>query len=1007
MKFLQDLYVGSLALLGSGEQDPATELAEVSSDFTIKWFYLLPLVPDGQGPNFQGFLDEYDGLDPLMKAMARSQGELGNNICYISELAGEGKVCWEKGTKDIPTNGTSLDIPPVDSITDLITSQLGEGGILYEGWALGWISPVPIINDGSEEEAPHMRVSANLHVGGTSSYIHQRVKYVGDKYSEDIMHRTITFDTDDSLSRVLAVRLSIGRDVTVNMSTRNPIDSKRIVISPYDLQLPTLMGGRPQGPVGVTIRAAGEEDMYVGTVSVSWIHGQDEDNISEINCAGEQSIALLRNHHYPVAVNCPSLPKDVFDDVVSGDQFLGIRVTAVESADGPKTDVDDYHLKIGTASSGDWDTVGVIHTLPEFTGDPYCMTFHDYDGSVQHAAVVPAIHATTFDARTHCAEFDLLPIIFATHGAGVKAFKPAWTGAYDQQNCTWILEPTNRRQFGWDWEEFGALNGVMALEAFTQHISENADTLQPVDPQNLFFSGHSMGGHGCFVFSTLMTDHGSAALCAAGWTKMDSYPGSMFWDADGRSSDQLKAVFGSVKNQWATDLNSVHLHELPFAVRYGSVDDNVSVWYPRRMARLASEVNGEPFWSAVMEAKGESHWFDGVLNAMEVTFWITHYIKNARSFWVEHRNSDSPDTQVCKDADNVYAMPRTWTVKSTSHGWGQGRHGIYIMSNKIIGKEASIVVENEKGSAYLLKPANVNTFVMIPPCQSHDAIVTVRSHPVQGPITVGAGEMLVCTNAARRCQLLPLDMTALGPQDLGRPGRRPVAIPVDHQPMVDSLYGMITMVVPGKLFGSDGKDPQPAIDVGADGSVESRSSGAADSFNRRSQKAYLEIGRYMADALFHQIGQRVAFVGSRDEVAVGAQVNGPASSVKVHFGCPENDNSWDMDTNGDIALHLWLKGSNGDIFKLGKFGAFATILPPGSMTDWDEGGLLICLGIKAVDKHGTKESVLNQLTGLLPINPGRGSPDFVVIGNEGHVTAAGFWSHDGKVQVETSFINAQ
>lgn len=48
-------------------------------------------------------------------------------------------------------------------------------------------------------------------------------------------------------------------------------------------------------------------------------------------------------------------------------------------------------------------------------------------------------------------------------GCGVKAQSNAWTGAYVQQNYTWILFPTGKREVGFDWEGPGTLNVFTAL----------------------------------------------------------------------------------------------------------------------------------------------------------------------------------------------------------------------------------------------------------------------------------------------------------------------------------------------------------------------------------------------------------------------------------------------------------------------------------------------------------------------------------------------------------------
>jgi poly(3-hydroxybutyrate) depolymerase len=101
------------------------------------------------------------------------------------------------------------------------------------------------------------------------------------------------------------------------------------------------------------------------------------------------------------------------------------------------------------------------------------------DGSVQYYAVQPS----TADR----AKGDPMPgILFSVHGAGVDATGQA--GSYAPKKEAHVVAPTNRRPFGFDWEDWGRLDFAEAVAHARAHLVN--------DPQRSWLSGHSMGGHG-------------------------------------------------------------------------------------------------------------------------------------------------------------------------------------------------------------------------------------------------------------------------------------------------------------------------------------------------------------------------------------------------------------------------------------------------------------------------------------------------------------------------------
>src|SRR5262249_34917457 len=99
----------------------------------------------------------------------------------------------------------------------------------------------------------------------------------------------------------------------------------------------------------------------------------------------------------------------------------------------------------------------------------------EIDGSVQYYAINPARPARSDGAP---------PALFLTlHGAGVEAIGQA--DAYESKSWGHLVAPTNRRPFGFDWEDWGRLDAMEVL-ALAQHRLHT-------DPRRTYLTGHSMG----------------------------------------------------------------------------------------------------------------------------------------------------------------------------------------------------------------------------------------------------------------------------------------------------------------------------------------------------------------------------------------------------------------------------------------------------------------------------------------------------------------------------------
>jgi hypothetical protein len=146
--------------------------------------------------------------------------------------------------------------------------------------------------------------------------------------------------------------------------------------------------------------------------------------------------------------------------------------------------------------------------LATVAGDaPYRRTFLSaMDGSAQYFGVLPPKDPEPGKAYA---------LVLSLHGAGVDAI--GLTGSYTQKDWAFIINPTNRRPFGFDWEAWGRLDGIEVLD--------HASTVFPVDPRRVYLTGHSMGGHGTWQLGVLFPGRFAVVGPSAGWNSFYSYTG--------------------------------------------------------------------------------------------------------------------------------------------------------------------------------------------------------------------------------------------------------------------------------------------------------------------------------------------------------------------------------------------------------------------------------------------------------------------------------------------------
>jgi bacillithiol system protein YtxJ len=208
------------------------------------------------------------------------------------------------------------------------------------------------------------------------------------------------------------------------------------------------------------------------------------------------------------------------------------------------------------------------------------------DASVQKYALLPPA-----DTREPSAPMRLL---LSLHGAGVDCESQA--ASYAPKPDFWIAAPTNRRPFGFDWQDWGRRDAYEALD--------QALAVSGVARERVVLSGHSMGGHGAWHLASTEPDGFAAVAPSAGCRSFDTY-GS-------RPQGALRALWLAADGASRTKNFLSNLVSLPIYVLHGEADDNVPASAGHAMVDALTGLGTPP--ESHFEP-GAGHWWDDASGA--------------------------------------------------------------------------------------------------------------------------------------------------------------------------------------------------------------------------------------------------------------------------------------------------------------------------------------------------------------------------------------------------------
>ncbi len=218
--------------------------------------------------------------------------------------------------------------------------------------------------------------------------------------------------------------------------------------------------------------------------------------------------------------------------------------------------------------------------------DKYKVTFvSGIDGSLQYYAVTPKSGSDTTSSS----------LFLSVHGAGVEAISQA--RAYHSKDWGNLVAATNRRPRGFNWEDWGRLDALEVLALAKKQF-------QP-DPQRIYLTGHSMGGHGTWFLGATYPGLWAGIAPSAGYPSLKTY-GS----ADGQIPDSSLSPIGKLLLRSGNQSDVLKLitnyKPLGIYILHGDADENVSVNYARQMRSLLGTFHAD---FSYYEYPGGQHWF--------------------------------------------------------------------------------------------------------------------------------------------------------------------------------------------------------------------------------------------------------------------------------------------------------------------------------------------------------------------------------------------------------------
>lgn len=402
----------------------------------------------------------------------------------------------------------------------------------------------------TEVESPEERVMM-AQLNGAETLFVDGVPYTGDYYNYGWKGVPVRLAPGTNRVFVTGIRGSVHLHFWTPPSP--------LVIATWDCTIPDLVRGETADPIaGILVWNASLETHYLATTSMPAPgHEDEQEYITDFSIL---PVKPLQSRRVRVPIDA---------DWVTDAEVAEVEVTVAAG------DI-----------AGDRDrpepTRSVFRIPVRDPGELHRRTFVSrIDGSVQEFCVKPP--------AGELAPGDSMRLLLSVHGAGVQAWGQA--ACYPPLPDFWHVAATNRRPFGFDWQDWGRTDAYETLE----HALE----LSGVARRRVVLGGHSMGGHGVWTLAANDPDGFAALAPSAGWCSFDSYVG--------RPEGELRELWHAADATSSTEKLIDNLLKIPTYILHSDADESVPVREAYAMRDLLTEKGAPP---RIHIEPGKGHWWD-------------------------------------------------------------------------------------------------------------------------------------------------------------------------------------------------------------------------------------------------------------------------------------------------------------------------------------------------------------------------------------------------------------
>jgi len=516
-----------------------------------------------------------------------------------------GRVEWKKIT---PDSSGWVKMQYENVWWDTLMDVYGVAGIVDAGYAY-----TEFANSGKKRALVIAEKVGTFYLNGKSFY--------GDPYGHDIVRTPVILE--DGINRVLVQTSGYGDHSFMfklipvqNGSNGTPAP---VILLSKDATLPDIISGEKQKLwAGITI---------LNTTSA---------RLKNVNLSVGDG-RFFKENKITISSLSPLCVKKV-----------PITIELVESLSG--MDTISIPVKV---SSQNFISEDRLHIRIREKGESYKATFiSKIDHSCQYYALLPP---KDYDPRK------LYSLILTLHGAGVDA--SGLVDCFSPKDWAFVVAPTNRQRYGFDWQDWGRLDALEVLDFVKQSF--------PIDTTRVYLTGHSMGGHGTWHIALAHPDLFAASAPEAGWTCFQLYiPWFLQKSYLFAQPEQIAIRDMSLREDFTPNFVE-NARNLPIFVLQGGSDDNVPPLHSRLFTSLLEKLGYEYHYK---ELPGKGHWFElDTLNRplcvddpelmaflkerkreifpKHVVFKTTDIGQSYKSYWVEITEQEKPFFESRIEAD--------------------------------------------------------------------------------------------------------------------------------------------------------------------------------------------------------------------------------------------------------------------------------------------------------------------------------------------------------------------